>query len=89
MNAIRIACDHCGGLKALADELGFAAPTVSQWISKRRPVPPKQCVRIERITEGRVSRRDLRPDDWRDIWPELAEQVPAAIEFNAGEVAHV
>lgn len=32
------------------------------------------CVAIERATEGAVSRRDLRPDDWERIWPELAEK---------------
>lgn len=49
--------------------------TVSQWLrpkaSNGRPVPPKQCVRIEQLTQGQVTRRDLRPDDWQEIWPEL------------------
>lgn len=60
-------------------------------------MPAKQCVRIERITEGLVSRRDLRPDDWRDIWPELvdsesnppvvpAHQAPAAINSESLEM---
>lgn len=31
---------------------------------------------IERETNGAVTRRDLRPDDWHLIWPELA-QAPA------------
>lgn len=26
---------------------------------------------VERATNGEVTRRDLRPDDWRLIWPEL------------------
>lgn len=30
------------------------------------------CVAIERTTQGAVTRRDLRPDDWHLIWPELA-----------------
>lgn len=87
------AIEIVGSQRALAKALSIAPTAVSQWRKAEeeggRPVPPKQCVRIERITDGRVSRRDLRPDDWRDIWPELAEQVPAAIEFNGGEVAHV
>lgn len=32
-----------------------------------------RCVAIERATSGAVSRRDLRPLDWREIWPELEE----------------
>ena len=38
---------------------------------------PALCVAIERTTGGAVTRRDLRPADWRDIWPELAEQAAA------------
>lgn len=29
------------------------------------------CVRIERASEGNVTRKDLHPDDWALIWPEL------------------
>ena len=32
---------------------------------------PVNCVQIERATNGAVKRWDLRPDDWREIWPEL------------------
>lgn len=41
---------------------------------------PALCVSIERESKGLVTRRDLHPDDWRDIWPELVDQptqVPA------------
>lgn len=38
---------------------------------------------IEQITEGAVTRRDLRPDDWQRIWPELAETQPAAEQEGA------
>lgn len=30
-----------------------------------------RCVQVERATDGQVTRRDLRPDDWHLIWPEL------------------
>ncbi|MFM0022160.1 transcriptional regulator [Paraburkholderia azotifigens] len=29
------------------------------------------CVRIEMVSDGAVTRPDLR-DDWADVWPELA-----------------
>ena len=45
---------------------------VSQWVGGIKPVPIERCVDIERVTEGSVTRRDLRPDDWHRIWPELA-----------------
>jgi len=33
---------------------------------------PIYAAAIERATNGQVTRRDLRPHDWRNIWPELA-----------------
>lgn len=33
---------------------------------------PVNCVAIEQATQGRVTRKDLRPHDWASIWPELA-----------------
>ncbi|MBV7459468.1 MULTISPECIES: YdaS family helix-turn-helix protein [unclassified Acidovorax] len=50
---------------------------------KRRPVPVRYCVAIERATGGAVSRRELRPGDWRDIWPELECAAPIAIAAPA------
>lgn len=35
--------------------------------------PPKVCVRIEAWSGGAVTRKELRPEDWQLIWPELAE----------------
>jgi DNA-binding transcriptional regulator YdaS (Cro superfamily) len=42
---------------------------VSNW--RVRGVPISQCSAIESATSGAVTRRDLRPDDWHRIWPEL------------------
>lgn len=56
-----------------AKVLGVSQGLVCQWIKKRRPVAADRCVAIERATFGAVTRRDLRPDDWHLIWPELAE----------------
>ncbi|RYH61838.1 MAG: hypothetical protein EON54_09850 [Alcaligenaceae bacterium] len=40
---------------------------------------PVNCVAIEHATEGRVTRKDLRPHDWASIWPELVHALqPAA-----------
>lgn len=60
------------GEKALADLLGVASPTVNQWLYQLRPVPISHCVRIEQLTNGRVTRKMLRPNDWWTIWPDLA-----------------
>ncbi len=80
-SAIQRAVQLVGSQLALSKALGVTPVTVNQWVrpmgaQNRRPVPPKQCVRIEQLTAGAVTRRDLRPEDWRDIWPELAGQQP-------------
>ncbi|WP_213308249.1 transcriptional regulator [Paraburkholderia sacchari] len=56
---------------AFAELLGVTQGLVYQWLAGRRPVAAERCVAIERATNGAVTRKDLRPDDWRDIWPEL------------------
>lgn len=72
-NAIQTAAAKLGGQSSLARALGVTPPTVNQWIKGTRPIPAEQCVAIEQVTGGQVTRRQLRPSDWRAIWPELAE----------------
>ena len=67
---------------ALAHAIGVTAPVVSDWSTGKKAVPIGRCVAIERATQGAVTRRDLRPHDWQEIWPELA-----ASPANAGDVA--
>ncbi|WP_183283631.1 transcriptional regulator [Cupriavidus alkaliphilus] len=71
---IKTACDLAGGLSAFARRIGVEPPTAHEWLTRRRPVPPRRCVAIE--SAYNVSRRDLRPDDWHEIWPELADGLP-------------
>lgn len=61
-----------GKQTAAAAAVKVASATLAEWRSKDRTVPVKKCVLIEQISDGAVSRKDLRPDDWSDIWPELA-----------------
>ena len=51
-------------------------------ISIRQKLDTGLCTDIERESGGAVRRWDLRPDDWRRIWPEIiahpdAPPVPA------------
>ena len=41
-----------------------------------KSIPLEHATAIEKFTGGFVTRRDIRPDDWRDIWPELADSEP-------------
>ena len=61
-----------GAQSALAAKLSITPVLVSQWANEARPVPPERCVEIEKATDGAVTRKDLRPNDWERIWPELA-----------------
>lgn len=55
----------------LASAVGVSLGMISQWVNKTRPVSTERCVAIENVTKGKVTRKDLRPDDWAVIWPEL------------------
>lgn len=48
-----------------AQALGIKSPSVSEW-RKRGQVPHERCAEIERITNGQVTRSELRPDIWGD-----------------------
>ena len=63
--------------------VGVHPVMVSQWSSGLKPVPVERCTDIERATSGAVTRRDLRPDDWHRIWPELVTAQHPAPEAKA------
>lgn len=57
--------------------LGYSVKSdaqIRQWRHRYagRAPNPENCVGIELATDGDVDRRDLRPEDWHLIWPELA-----------------
>lgn len=58
---------------AIAKAVGVTPPVVSDWVTGKKGIPVERCVAIEKATYGEVTRRDLRPDDWVEIWPELAQ----------------
>ncbi len=60
-----------GKAKELASEIGVHPSFLSQMVGGDRSISPERCVLIERATNGAVTRKDLRPNDWADIWPEL------------------
>jgi DNA-binding transcriptional regulator YdaS (Cro superfamily) len=62
-----------GRQAALARHLGIKPPQVADWISGDKPVPVVHMAAIEAFTNGAVTRREMRPDDFAHIWPELAD----------------
>jgi DNA-binding transcriptional regulator YdaS (Cro superfamily) len=57
------------GVKGLADALGESMQTITNW--RARGVPANRCVAVEQLTG--ISRRVLRPLDWSEYWPDLAD----------------
>ena len=88
VEAVQAAARLLGNQAALARALGVTPVTVGQWLkphlSTGRGVPPKQCVRIQQLTGGKITCRDLRPDDWQEIWPE-PEKANATVAPRASE----
>ena len=55
----------------LARQLGVSPVLIHQWANER-PIPVQRCLAIELATEGQVTRKELRPNDWHAIWPDLS-----------------
>lgn len=62
-----------GRQASLAKSLNVHAPDVSCWADGKRPIPFKYGAQIERATSGKVTRRELFPNDWMRLWPELVD----------------
>lgn len=60
----------------LVKAINAHAPDVSRWADGKRPVPIPMATKIEKFTNGIVTRKDLRPNDYGDIWPDLREVSP-------------
>lgn len=71
--ALLRAIECAGGTQsALARRLGKKQPHIHKWLHSKHALRPENCLAIEKALG--VRRQDLRPDDWWDIWPELAKE---------------
>lgn len=64
MSAIEQAIEAAGGLTKLADSLKVSPQVIFNW--RKRGVPAERVLDVERATDGRVTRHELRPD----LYPE-------------------
>lgn len=62
--AIRRAIDMFGTQTALAARIGVGQNVISYWLHECKQVPPKRAVQLEAVTNGAVTRKELRPDLW-------------------------
>lgn len=70
-----------GGTAAVAELSGVKAPSVSGWKEAGR-IPDDKLIRLAPIAEARgiTTRKQLFPDDFQAIWPELAAEPSLAKE---------
>lgn len=65
--ALRKAIEIAGGQTTLANALKIRQNRVSNWLNRDQQVVPAEfCISIEKITDGAVTRYDLRPDIFCD-----------------------
>lgn len=61
----------------LAKQLDLFPGSLSQMATGYTKIPPKRALSIEIITEGKVTRQELLPDDWQAYW------LPEELEYTA------
>lgn len=71
MTPLERAIDIAGGQAAMARKLTAAGYRVRQahiwkWLNRAKKLPAEAVLPIEQVTEGAVSRHDLRPDIFGD-----------------------
>ena len=66
--------DALGGNSVVADMLGIRQPSVCNW--RLRGIPDQRLMilapQLEHI--GLISRKELFPDNWQILWPELRKK---------------
>lgn len=62
-----------GGTTKVAKLCSVSVPAVSQW--KINGIPQDKMIylaaSLEKATEGKITRKQLFPHDWQNIWVEL------------------
>jgi DNA-binding transcriptional regulator YdaS (Cro superfamily) len=65
--------DILGGTAKVAKLCKISLAGVSQW--RKNGIPQDKLIflaaSLEKVTEGKITRKQLFPDTWQDIWTEL------------------
>ena len=73
-NGIQSAINFFGSQTALAHALNVERMHINHWKKGKAQVPIKRCVQIEKLTGGVVTRKDLRPNDYHEIWTDIDDK---------------
>lgn len=65
-----------GGATRFAKQIKVSRSRLSQMVSGITAIPAHKATAIRDATNGLVSRKESRPDDWSDYWPEDANITP-------------
>ena len=76
MNLKKYCAEVESGKSELSKQMGVSEDQIYQWANGVRMARPESCVRIEALTGGKVTRQELRPNDFWLIWPDLAKFAP-------------
>ncbi|EDT8874393.1 helix-turn-helix domain-containing protein [Salmonella enterica subsp. enterica] len=70
--------------RTFASECGTTIGYLRKALSKGQVLGASLCVLIERASHRRITRQQLRPCDWMQIWPELEyrETIPHRQQGN-------
>jgi len=79
---------HPDARTAFATACGTSVGYLRKAVSSGQLLNAATCVAVERESNGEVVRKDLRPDDWRDIWPELAPSCAATAATTVTPLNH-
>lgn len=75
MNLIEY-CAIRGNQSDLAKKTGISPAFINQIARGVRSVPVRLAAAIEKATNGEVTRQEMFPDTWKEIWPELKRKAP-------------
>jgi DNA-binding transcriptional regulator YdaS (Cro superfamily) len=62
MDIIALVVDLLGGQKKAAKKIGVTQQAVCKWVNKEMPISASSAVKIEKATDGAVTRHEIRPD---------------------------
>lgn len=79
-----------GGIAAFAQKVGISTVYLQQLAARQdgRKPSPELSVQIETASEGHVTRKNLRPDDWQAIWPELLPHPDTGLRRRSTDHQH-
>ncbi len=65
--------NHRMNQTSFAEMVGVSKVLVGFWVTGKQPVGVKAAVKLEQLTNGEITRQELR-HDWKEIWPELEDK---------------